>query len=348
MNSEVWLIGGYGDVGRTTAAALLKAGGFDVVLAGRDAQKARDGAQALGAPVRGETCDAAQGLPEAALSSAAAVINFVEAQPPVIAKQVVAAGGVYIDTSADPDHLAAVAATLPAGPGLAVINAGLAPGLTNILARATKQQHPEVRRIDSILEMGMGRHHGHAATAGTLRALGQPYRSKREGAWQTIVPGREKRKVRFGSGSAVPAIGFKFSDQIAMAERLDLDTARSFLALDPKSMTVLTGLLAGGATGKWIARRSDGLTRFLAKLPPSGGTATRLAVEGYDAAGKLVARRVIETVDQADVTAAMLALTVQAGLQSDTSGLVHLDELVTLEDAKAALGQQLRTIDWFD
>ncbi|WP_404404853.1 NAD(P)-binding domain-containing protein [Pelagibacterium halotolerans] len=342
-NSEIWIIGGYGDVGQKLARLLLATGSYRVVLAGRNAEKARTAAEQLGANARGAHVDAAEGLP----GDAQVVVNFVETLPPAAAAAVVERGGVFIDASADPDYLERLKAAVPNGPGLAILNAGLTPGLTNVLARSLKTAHPDTRRIDVVLEMGMGRHHGLAATEWTLRGFAAPYRAKRNGVWRDIAPGSERRSACLDpTQKLVPAIGFAFSDQIAMAHTLDLDEARTFLALAPASMTRLLGTLAGTGPGRFIARRATPIAKLFAALPVMGPIRTRLLVEAFDARGQKRGSYVMRSGDQSDLTAAMLQVAVSAGLASEVTGAVDLDEVADLDACVSALEETMPETVW--
>ncbi|MCD7059687.1 hypothetical protein [Pelagibacterium xiamenense] len=342
-DAEIWLIGGYGDVGTKLARRVLDTSGHRIVLAGRNAAKAETAAASLGRRARGTALDASAGLP----SDARIVVNFVEALPPSAAATVVKRGGLYIDASADPEYLTRLEAALPSGPGLAVLNAGLTPGLTNVLARDLKEAHPQTRRIDVVLEMGMGRHHGHAAVVWTLAGLGGTYRARRDGVWRTVAPGRERRQVRFAPGERpVPAIGFAFSDQVAIARALDLDEARTFLAVAPASTTRLLGLLAGRRAGAFVARRADAIARLMAALPPLGPVCTRLLVEAFDGSGTKLGAHAMRSGDQSDITAAMLALAVSAGVTTTAHGVRNFDDIVMLDASKTALEAALPGTAW--
>lgn len=344
MQDEIWLIGGYGDVGLKTARMLLDMVDNPLVLAGRNGEAANRAAEDLGPRVRGETLDvsAATELP------AGQVLNFVEASPPALAAGVVARGGLFVDASAEPDYLQKLRTAIGEGPGLAVLNAGLTPGLTNILAREIVTGAPHTRAIDVVLEMGLGRHHGYSATAGSFRGLAADYRGKRAGEWVTVRPGDERREVRYGpDADPVPAFGFGFSDQQAIAETLDLDTARTFLAFDPAYMTRLSAWIAGGAVGRWAARHAERLTDWMSRMPPAGGVGTRLLVEGLDREGRPTRSIGFKGADQAEITAIMLSLAMVEGLRGKITGPRNMDAVVPYETARAALNRRLPATRWF-
>jgi hypothetical protein len=87
---ELWLIGGYGEVGLRTAARLTKLPGLMVLLAGRDAARAAAASQG------GDVCGVglARWSPNAQkrISRAASVANFFEASPPDLSAAIAVAG----------------------------------------------------------------------------------------------------------------------------------------------------------------------------------------------------------------------------------------------------------------
>lgn len=352
---EIWLVGGYGDVGLKTARHLSEFTDARVVLAGRDADKAKRAALGVGASVQGAKLDITESKAAERLSSASFIVSFTEEFPPSLVAKIVKRNQVFVDTSANPDYadsLASAVETILDPKGLAVLGAGLAPGLTGVLARGITMQYPETRGIDIVVEMGMGRRHGHAGTRWTIENLAGFYPLKLDGSWTRITPGTLRRKVRFANTAKdVSAIGFGFSDQVSIARDLELDTVRSFLALDPPWATQLLGWLAGSAGGRVAAAHTKRVLQVMDRLPTVGGVGTRLLIEGFDNAGRRTSQQqLLSGGDQAQITAIMVAATVMTIMnrrENTSAGLVQMHRLIDAEYAKSLLAERLPKTAWY-
>lgn len=338
MTAQVWIIGGYGDVGRKLAGMLAQDCRLSVVIAGRDGSKADAAAAAIGPQIRGVGLDVTHA--DAEKLPPAAYVNLVEATPPDLVAALVSRGARMIESSATPTYLKALeyAVKERPGPGLLALNAGVSPGLTNVMAAALKRRFPDTRSADIVIEIGMGRHHGNAATRWTFASMGADYPAWHEGNETRVRPGALSRKVRFeGDRSARLALGFGFSDQIAIGRQLNLDGAWTFLAVDPPWVTRAIQATLRAGLGAVLAGQAGRLTDLFARGPTMGRSGTRLLVEGHDDAGSVSGRIEIHTGSQAAATAAMLALAVRSVLEIDASGIGQFNDLVTLGDAVAAL-----------
>jgi len=311
---EICLLGGYGDVGLRLAALLHQHTQMHIVLAGRNGPRAQSAARDIGPRCQGMALDVGTADAAARLTEMALCINLTEATPPELAASLVAAGTHFIDSAATPAYVAGLAraiATVSAPRATAILQTGLAPGLTNLLAAQMTREHPKTRSIDILIQMGMGTHHGAAATQWTLQALAQTYPMKWNGAWQEVRTGANTRTFETDEGP-VHAIGFAFIDQASIARDLDLTGARTFLAVDPGWMTrVLRGLTRAPLRGL-MRRYSAPLTRIMQRGPTMGGTGTRLALEGLNGTGEVIATRSLTGGPQADITAEVIAQAVIA------------------------------------
>jgi len=346
---EIWLIGGYGDVGMRLAAQLLNLEDVQIVLAGRDDGKAQAAARNLDDNVSGVGFDVTSDAAAATLSAASVVINFVEACPTELPGKLAATGVTFIETSADADYLTRIAEGVPSGElkGLVVLSVGTSPGLTNILARHVAQAAPEMTTIDICVEMSFGRHYGHAATVWFLQNLAGDYPVRIEDRWVRMEPGQLTRKVQFsGEMPAVPGIGFGFSDQAVIARTLDIATVRTFVALAPAFLTRSLGLAAGGFLGRMLARKAPRYARWLHHLPSMGAVSTRIVVEGLDKSGALTGAVRMTSGDQSDITAAMISLCVERVLEPPVTGVFHLDQFIDAAAAMTRISRDVAGTSW--
>lgn len=338
--NTIWLIGGSGDVGAKTARLLSSNPALSIVVAGRNRARASASIRDLGKNVRAVVLDVTAPGAAEAIDAGATIVNFVEATPHSLAEAVIAGGGRFIETSASPDLVAVLEERFrgTALPGLAIVNTGLAPGMTNILATELKSRAPDTRSLDIVIELGMGRHHGAAGTFWTLNNIASDYPVRLNDIEQRVPPGALQRRIRFrGDTGHRLAIGFGFSDQIAVARSLDLETARTFLAFEPAWMTHLLHLVINLGFGRSAARHARLLTRLLAWGPTYGKAGTRVVVQGCDAKGGRTARIEIHSGNQAAMTAALVAEAVRAAQAAGLNGVAQSAQLISFETAVAAV-----------
>jgi len=305
----ICLLGGYGDVGIRVARLLHEETSSRVVLVGRDEKRAKRAAALVGPRSEGMALDvrgphAAEHLAEATLC-----INLTEATPPKLAATLVANGTHFIDTSATPTYVADLRAAIDALPdprATGVLETGLAPGLTNLLAARLCEDHPDTGSIDILIELGMGAHHGLAATAWTLQALDQTYPMKSQGKWQEVRTGAVSRRFTI-QGRSILGVGFAFSDQQSIARDLGLAGARTFLAIDPGWMTNTLHWLSRAPVRRFLGGNSTAIARALQRLPVLGPPGTRVLVEGYNARGEITGKESMSGGPQAELTSHVVA-----------------------------------------
>jgi len=338
----VWLLGGRGDVGGRLAALLAEDLCQRVVLCGRDGDAAAAVARKIGNAVTAIGLDSSDPSLAEMVPARASLVNLTEATHPAFAARCIETGGVFIESSASPEYVGLVSdATTSSQSGLAVMNAGLMPGLTNICARRLKSSLADILEIDIVIEMGLGRHHGPSATRWTIASLGKSYDTIIDGNRQTLPAGRLYRDIRFsGDDRSRVALGFPFSDQFSIAG-LGILTARSFLALDPPWVTHLLYHAARLGLGKGMQRLSGRIQWLLDHMPVVGRIGTRLIVEGRGTGPTDISCIEIHTGDQADVTAVMLHETLLAARRTEMRGSIDSDRLVGVEDALTAIRHRL-------
>jgi saccharopine dehydrogenase-like NADP-dependent oxidoreductase len=345
----ICLLGGYGDVGLRLARLLHDQTQFTIVLAGRNADRADTAARSVGPRCRGMALDVHMPGALAQLAGVVLCVNLTEATPPRLAATLIANGTHFIDSAATPAYvtdLRRAIGAVRAPRGMAVLETGLAPGLTNLLAHRMCQVQPETRSIDILIEMGMGTHHGIAATEWSLQALAQTYPMKSGGQWQDIRTGTISRRFATDRGR-IRGIGFAFSDQASIARDLNLDGARTFLAIDPGWMTRVMGWLSRSPLRNMASRKAGPLARIMQRLPAMGGTETRLTLEGRNARNEVIATHSLTGGVQADMTATVIAQVVQEVLRPTAAAQPGLQALDALLDP-ASVSERPFGISGFD
>ncbi|MDN5853445.1 MAG: hypothetical protein L0K86_11485 [Actinomycetia bacterium] len=248
-DAAVLVLGGTGAVGR--AVTNLLAGDRVPVVAAARRPPATLPAAALSPPL-----PPAAGAARRDAGRAASVAG--DARGPddtAVAPAVLTAGGHLVDLSADPAHLAAVHRldrAAHAEQATALAGAGLAPGLTNLLAAAAHTRDPGTTGIGLNLLLGLGERHGPAATVWMLDQLAAP-------------PRHPPRRVELPAGFGHHTVRWAdFAEQHALTRDLGVPVI-SRCALDPPLLAAVTA----------HAARVPGLRRALAATAPTAARLTR-------------------------------------------------------------------------
>jgi hypothetical protein len=324
------VLGGYGVVGRVVAEAL---GGWfpgAVVVAGRDGGRAEAVARASRGAVAAHAVDV--GDTDAvgrAIAGARVVVMCVERANEAVARACLERGIHVVDISASAPVLDAISGLddLAVEHGAtAALSVGVAPGLTNLLARHCVDQLPGARTVDITVLIGLGERHGTAAVRWTVDGLTAPRRRDGSGGRGGHGgPGRARVSLPgFGTRSAYP---FPFSDQHTLTETLGVPTVTR-LCFDSALLTNLvfglraTAAMAAlgrlGASGAltWLFSRVHlGSERFAVHAAASDGHRTVSCA----ATGRQEARAT-------GVVAAHVARKLASG--ATPPGAHHLDQLV--------------------
>lgn len=174
----VLIIGGYGDVGLHIATH-LHASDSDVhlVIAGRDQEQARTAAGRWGLRACGLAVDARDAAAvEGAVKRASLVILNTEAGTDTVARACIENGVSMISVAAGVPVLRGIASLRAAAEnkGVSLVkDVGLAPGLTEMLARQAVERIAHPDRVEVFVELGLIGHHGHEATAWFLARIAE-------------------------------------------------------------------------------------------------------------------------------------------------------------------------------
>ncbi|MFF0449608.1 saccharopine dehydrogenase family protein [Streptomyces sp. NPDC004609] len=233
---RILVVGGYGAVGTTVTSVLGAWFPGRVVPAGRDEAKARR----LGG-VRVDVGDP-DGFRQTLdlLGDVTLVVLCVEPPDTTIARLCLERGIHLVDVGASAQLLDGVTdvglPTRQAGAS-AVLSVGVAPGLTNVLARRAHEAVGGAERIDLTLLLGAGEHHGADALRWTLAGLAEP------------VPARPARIELPGYGTRT-AHPFPFSDQYTLPRTLGVPRVTTRLCLDSRPLTAALFALRRGGLGR--------------------------------------------------------------------------------------------------
>lgn len=335
--TRVWILGGTGAVGRQVLRRLPQQRVVEVITVSR-------GAPAKAAWPRHVQMDLSQPDVTLPLHRGDRVINLTQRTPPSLVYETIRRGAVFVDSSASPTYVQALrrAAVEAAGPGYLLDCAGVAPGLTNMMACRVVERHPKTRRMEIAVELGLGKHAGLAATEWFLRNLGTSYDATINGAARNLRPGELQSRFPFHDGApARLALGFPFVEQSVLAQKFPgpSTTVLSYLALDPPWATAAVARLLRWGAGGVLSRNADRAARWLLRLPAFGPASTRVVVRGFDREERKTGELRFVTGDQTSATAAVIAATALAApVLAATSGpVLTAADVLTLDEAVAAI-----------
>ncbi|MEU6485104.1 saccharopine dehydrogenase [Streptomyces sp. NPDC046887] len=316
--SRVLVVGGHGAVGSAVVAAL------DGWLPGRVLAGGR------GRGVRVDVTDPeafGRTLGELGEGPAplGAVVMCVEPPDSGAARACLERGVGVVDVGATPallDGVAGLDGVARRAGATAVLSVGVAPGLTNLLARRAHEAVGGAERIDLTVLLGAGERHGADAVRWTVEGLAEPV---------TAAPGRYALPG-YGRRAAHP---FPFADQYVLRRTLGVPEVTTRLALDSRALTAaLFTLRRTGAARPPAVRRL--LTALFRRVHTGGdGFALRAeAVRGEQRVALALAGRV-----QSRVTGLVAAHAARALLDGALpSGVHHLEGLPALADLPERLG----------
>lgn len=323
----VVVVGGTGAVGREVVDLLARRGD-EVVVVARDGERvaavADDATRRHGARVTARAADI--GVPAgrvAALAGAEVVVTCIERSNVDVARAALGVGAHVVDVSASADiltRLEGLDALARRHDRAVALSVGLAPGLTNLLARACLDPLPDASSVEVTVLLGLGEHHGADAVRWTLDGLAADPGTPRPAPARVRLPG-------FGHRTAHP---FPFSDQHTLRRTLEIPVTTR-LCFDSRLATAAAfGLrpvvrrLPRQAVAGALGRIHLGSDRFAVVV-------TATAADGRRVAASATGRR------QAHATAVVVAHTVgrlRAGAIGP--GAHHLDQALDIETALAA------------
>ncbi|HEY8461935.1 MAG TPA: saccharopine dehydrogenase NADP-binding domain-containing protein [Blastocatellia bacterium] len=342
------VLGGYGAVGSAVCEELASIIDGRIVVAGRDLRQAQRLALRLGERVEPAQLDAAELArhPEI-LNRTSVVVNCVEANNFEVAKQCFAHSAHYVDISATIEiieQLQTLQSEAERANATAALSVGVAPGLTNLLARYAQSQLGPLAQVDLFVLLGLGEVHGEAAIQWTLRNLGRRFSILSDGIHKEVRPFGEGRSTRmpepFGERTAYR---FGFSDQRTLPATLGIKSAGSWLCFDSRLATGALWLLANSRLLSIIPLwRLSWLIAKLSRWFALGGAHFVVQADATSASGGK-ARFALIGEGEAQMTGIVAAHVVRRLLNGPAApGILHIEQLLDLETLLPALDGRLR------
>jgi hypothetical protein len=255
---KILIIGGYGQVGMSIAERLAPLFPGRVTVAGRTLDKAAAAAAEIGHGAEGSAVDIFGAEAADALDGIALALVCLDQTDTRFVEQCLSRGIHYVDISADYDFLSQVENLddlAKRNGATAMLSVGVAPGLTNMLAARAQEKMKSVDRIDILLELGLGDHHGQAAIEWMFDNLDAAYEVKESGRAKSVHSFGESIKLRLpGQRAARPAYRFNFSDQHVIGRTLDVANVSTWVRFEDRVSTWLFAKSSRAGVGRLLRR----------------------------------------------------------------------------------------------
>ena len=259
VDGKIFIIGGYGQVGRAIAERLAPMFPGRVTVAGRSVTKATIVATRIGHGADGRAVDIFATGNADSLKDVALVIVCLDQTDTRFVERCLSRGIGYLDISAEYAFLSQVEqldAVAKENKATALLSVGVAPGLTNLLAARACARMDHVDQLDILLELGLGDRHGQAAIEWMLDNLDAVYEVCENRRMKSVRSFAERLNLGFpGAKTTRAAYRFNFSDQHVIARTLDVPSVSTWLRFENRLSTWAFARSSQIGLGRLLRRR---------------------------------------------------------------------------------------------
>ena len=228
----------------------------------------------------------------------------------------------------------------------AMLSVGVVPGLSNMLAARARERMERVDRIDILVELGLGDHHGQAAVEWLFDNLDVEYDVKEGGRPRSVRSFGESINLRLpGQHAERPAYRFNFSDQHVIGRTLDVPAVSSWVRFDNRILTWLFAKCSQVGLGRLLRRRwwrkiAVWIVLHMHLGSDTCGVAVRATGRTKDGAETLTLGLVGRK--EALMTAIVAAETARQVLSGNpVPGVLHSEQAIALDPVVTALRKDL-------
>jgi saccharopine dehydrogenase (NAD+, L-lysine forming) len=298
-NNSILIVGGYGVVGHRIASGLGQLYPGRVIIAGRHPERAAKDASVIGYGTRSRAIDITSfSSVDDALTDVAVIISCIDQPGRLVLKAALARGLGYTDITPHLTELGRgrsyrnIDALAKASGARVILGSGIAPGISNVIARALADSLGGADEIETALLLAAGDVSGPASFDYFLQELAM--------AFNVYVDGKDISSRALSSPRLVdfPApIGnraaylFPFSDQVLYPNTMGVRTAVTRLALEPDWLARALSLVARSPFSRLLGnemirhalaglmhiRTSKAGARFAVRVDVTRGLVTRHA-----------------------------------------------------------------------
>ncbi|QBQ41735.1 hypothetical protein E2P86_11465 [Sphingobacterium psychroaquaticum] len=240
MKKKILIVGGYGAVGRQIATNLVHTYPNLILVAGRNYSKAEKLADELSSKVIPYAFDLANFEDDPILNEVQLVIVCLDSPNTKFVEACIIKGINYLDISAQYASLQLIEnldAQARTHKSTIVLSAGLAPGMTNLLAQHAYSQLQAPVMVEISILLGLGEKHGEQAYRWTFNHMDHTYilGSMRMDSFSDPI-----RTELLGTRKFYT---FDFSDQHVLRKTLPHTTVQTRMAFDSNWFTSITAFL---------------------------------------------------------------------------------------------------------
>lgn len=338
LKDNILIIGASGAVGSAIVRMLAVQHKYNLILAGRRLAPLRHLKESLVADAAILKLDVARFNDAGILKAADLVIMCVDIPDSGIPKACAEQGIKYMDISASQQvlrYLEQTDAVARANKVPLLFSVGLAPGLTNLLAKNALDKLPGATAVEIYILLGLGEVHGDQAFQWTFKNLHKVYPIHLDGLEQPVKSfTAPKTTVLLGKRKFYL---FDFVDQHILKTVRGLRSVSTRLAFDNRFFTALIGFLRRiGWTKICRNKRVQTVMMRLLKKARLGSDIYGIKVVARDDKGQ-TATATLNGHNEGAITAAVAAGMVPLLLATHASGLLHSPDLV--QDLPAFLTQ---------
>ena len=243
MRDKVLVVGGYGDVGGKICNLLADQFAGRVIAAGRNMDKGRRFSESTGGKVLAREIDIYREVAEGTLSDVQLCIMALDLKDLTFVENCLSQGIGYIDVSATYEQINGIVqlhSLAEQNGATGIVSVGLAPGLSNLLAKYCTMQMDDTYTMEIGILLGLGEDHGEASIDWVLQNLQKDFTLKVNGKSEQVRSFQSPRGVDFPDHlGRYKAYAFNFSDQYVIAENLRIPEVRTRLAFESKFVTNL-------------------------------------------------------------------------------------------------------------
>ena len=244
---KILVVGGYGNVGEKISTGLSNYFPGNVVAAGRNLGKASALANKSKGKIIARKLDLAQPFDYSVFTDVKVVVMCLDWPDNSFAMQCLEQGIHYVDISATYSLLSEIKRLdllARSNKSSAILSVGLAPGLTNLLAKESLIQTPGIDQLDIFILLGLGEKHGSASLQWVMDNLRSSFFTSVKGKLRSFQSFQESREVVFPNEPvSKKAYRFGFSDQRVLSESLGIPTVSTWVCFENNLITGLFYLL---------------------------------------------------------------------------------------------------------
>ena len=336
--SKLLVVGGYGSVGKHVCALLAETFPGRVVVAGRRYTEAVKLAEEVGRGATARFVDVTSADVEA-LSQVQVAVVCVEQTDVQFAHLCLSNGVAYVDITASFQFLTKVTEleTVAKENGtFALLSAGIAPGLSNMLAAYLRKKVKKTLNLDILVELDAFDSYGRHAVEWMLDNIDKDFITGEN----TVVRSFRERKAFVFPGEESARYGYRinFPDQFILPTTLQISEVSSYLRFSSSCVTNIIALLSRCGMTKLL--KYGLLRKVVVKLLLNlswGSGSCGVAVYAEDERGKLSSVS-IRGKREAYMTALCVGEMVRQVVDNSPSGgIYHSEQVIEFQQLLQAL-----------